>query len=624
MRRFLTLLILLFLASQQTHAQQSNQSIPVSSSGNGVGSGAAPIMGWYLGTQCPTANTSQCYNTPANTQQAVDCGWTSGSQVVGCGSSHFTAADIGKRVFGYITCDAFTSTMNTDAASQAITAGTQLTILAQSGTGLTLSANAANTHAGNTGCLIWGTPDDTAAAAIDTAMQSATQCPILHLAAGYYMFTDPHFFTNPTACLAEGTIHPGIGGSFGNVFYAAGFEISGRGVGNTIIYLTPGFPENSTCNHGYNGSVADACFVRTLEGRWSDFQITGGQNALANSPAGNIVLVGVYGPGSIDNWTCTNWGPGQAQFRTYGMKVTGWEQWYQLNNSGCGSIGIDILSSTASLVTGIKVRVENSPYGLAVEGPNTNTLAAFTCYDCAFYNPQVQNSGLGASPPGTGILNKGGNILLYHNDFSSSIGSVKNLGIWNTVAGGQIRIQNSTFRISAGAATSGSILCDAACDVYAQNNNFTALGSGNTYKDVANSRFFDQGGNSFIGGTVNLSGTAFQSASATGTASSTANWATTSGWGTTSKNSAVGDSHRTVVSLTTTVSGSASPVLTWTFPTPYPLAAPSSCAVIQTGGTFGTLTNPVPSSLTTTSVAFTFSGTPTATQTYIFDVSCGP
>lgn len=107
-----------------------------------------------------------------------------------------------------------------------------------------------------------------------------------------------------------------------------------------------------------------------------------------------------------------------------------------------------------------------------------------------------------------------------------------------------------------------------------------------------------------------------------GTACATGNWALTSGWGTSSIASVGtgGDSHRCHVTITG-AAGAAGPVLTWTYPKAY-LQAPGGCQITG-GGATTDLTSGRQTSISATSTAFTFTGTPSA-QTYVFDVACGP
>jgi hypothetical protein len=142
----------------------------------------------------------------------------------------------------------------------------------------------------------------------------------------------------------------------------------------------------------------------------------------------------------------------------------------------------------------------------------------------------------------------------------------------------------------------------------------------------ATDKFFDDGGNTFVQGTLANSiaaGTLFGSLSATGNALVIGNVVLTSGWGTSTVTSASGDSHRMRFTITVAGTPAAGPVVTVTFPTAYPFIAPASCGIQQVGGTF-TLTNPAVGIPTTTTVAITFTGTPVAAQVYTYDLSCGP
>ena len=98
----------------------------------------------------------------------------------------------------------------------------------------------------------------------------------------------------------------------------------------------------------------------------------------------------------------------------------------------------------------------------------------------------------------------------------------------------------------------------------------------------------------------------------------TGNFALTSGWGTSSVTSVAANGNIQGCHVTITgAAGSASPVLTWTYPVATAIA-PGSCHL---SGASGTLTGVSTGTPGTTSVAYTFTGTPSA-QTYIFDVGC--
>lgn len=139
-----------------------------------------------------------------------------------------------------------------------------------------------------------------------------------------------------------------------------------------------------------------------------------------------------------------------------------------------------------------------------------------------------------------------------------------------------------------------------------------------------NIQFFDECGNTLnVGGMSLFAGTVYGDCSVRGTADTAAKHVLTSGWGTANVNTVTGQT--TAVTFTISVTGgvpAASPVLTDTFATAF-LATPSGgCSLTEIGGTFGVLTNPVPSSLSATGVVWTFSGTPVSGQSYTFQRIC--
>jgi hypothetical protein len=549
---------------------------------------SAPPMGFYYTNQCPIANTAFCFYTPSDTQQAVTCSWTTSSATITCTSGPFVPTDVGKRFYGYVSCNAFTGNLVSNASSGAITTGTAYTIATYiSATQVTLSANPANAvslAAGVGGCGIWGHLDDTGAAALSAAVAASTTCPKVFFAAAYYMFSTPPSFmaSQPPACAITGGVY---GGSLGNLFYAYGYDVEGRGVAVTQIFLTPGFPETGACNSGSGGS---ACFFEPLEARWADFSITGGMNSQGGNVATNIALLQVVGPASLENFTCLNWGAGNTSLFRTGIQTSNWVQFYQVNNSGCGDVGWDIL--TASLVTGIKVRIENSPFALSVDGPGFG-FEALTCYDCGFYEAQFTNSNAAAANPFV-ITNRGGNILLYHNNIQSA-GNTVTAGVDGymcTIAGCILKAKESYFNFSTGSSSNNnsSIVCTVACDNYLENTSLTAQSAGNTYKDgVATSRMFDEGGNSGFasGGGVSLTGNVYGSPSTTGTQLVTGNVVLTSGWGTGAAASAFnGSSGSEYWTTTIGTAPSATAVTTVTFPVPFIAGSKVSCSATLANG----------------------------------------
>ena len=222
------------------------------------GSGAGPTMGWYLSPQCPPSNTSQCFYTYGDTQQAADCGWTTSNGVITCTGNHFTAADVGKSVMGFQTCNTDMTTAHASGNEIAPNAAMPTITTYNSPTSVTISATPANAmtiHAAFPpgGCLVWGHIDDSGFSALSTAVQAASQCPKVFLAAGNYLVTTPPGLmtgTNPPSCavLGPSTGNP-ITAGFGNATLPVGFELEGRGVGPTQIFLSTNFPNGDSCQH---------------------------------------------------------------------------------------------------------------------------------------------------------------------------------------------------------------------------------------------------------------------------------------------------------------------------------------------------------------------------------------
>jgi hypothetical protein len=603
-----------------------------SASSGGVGAGAAPVIGFYLSNNCPVADTSSCYYTPANAQQANDCSYTISTALVTCATAHFFTTDVNKRIMGYKTCSAF-SAISSNNNNDPITTGAQLTIATyNSPTSITMSGNASQTVSGNVACVIWASPDDSGASAMDTAMQAALQCPRGHLANAYYWFNVPHFFTNPTACKNLGPTYPAAAGA-GNMFYAAGFEWDGRGPGTAVIFIPPGFPETGTCNNGLSGN---ACFVVVVEGRVSNIMITGGGNYSSSVFTNHNNLMEVDGPASLDWFTCINFGVTNAG--TGGESGVGayvWAQLYQVNISGCGDASIS--TNVSSSVTAIKVSVDNpGTFGWnigALTDYYSQTVAQFSkynliCYDCLVF------SGVGLHGSSYALMNNNGLAVKAYNLRLSPyfFPAVTNVVGYQCATTGCLLDAQDTYADMTGNGTNAqtgwiALKCLAKCTNHIENSIFKGTSGGFGYSDgVATSSLFDMGGGNVIT-PVSIAGNVYGSPSATGTALATSNVGLTTGWSTSTVSSVGpnGDNHRGVFTITAAGTPAASPTITLTFPNATGfIVAPSFCTLAQTGGTLGVVTVPLNAAgtPTTTNVLFTLSGTAVATQTYTFAYTC--
>lgn len=465
---------------------------PSGSGSSGNVTAANPALAFNFSPSC-SPTTTGCVNTFADTQQAVDCAWTGGTNTVTCNSAHFVSSDTGKLAFGYQTCNAFASTLISDAASGATvnSGGASTTMTFVSATSVTLSANATNSATVQTGqsgggCFIWGHADDAGAATLSTQVAAAGACPKIFLTNAYYLFTTPPGFmvNQPAACNITGGSY---GGTLGNLFYSYGFDLEGRGVGVTQIFIPPWF---TGCT---NGPESNACFVQPIESQWQDFSITGGGNSQGIT---SKTLVREVGPNTVNYVTFLNWGAGNAT--TICTKNTAWATWYQVNNSGCGYIGHDIANNLSSANwSGIRVAIENSPRALQVEAadPVGGTYTA-NCYDCHFF--QSEFAPVSGSAELINLIS--GSVLLTRAFISVANNSAGISAIQTSASGARIVIKQSTFACGAGNATSGSVFLSSSGTFVSEDNVLCSGASGHPYFDSAGSLFIDQGNNKGLAG----------------------------------------------------------------------------------------------------------------------------
>jgi hypothetical protein len=513
---------------------------------SGGGTGSLPVQAQPLAPGmialspfCNASNTNNCYNTPANTVIDNTCSWTTGSATVTCTDAPFVSADTGKNAMGWTTCQAFGSNGGTGAISDSITR----TITFASSTTVTLSANPA-ANSGANACFIWGNSDDTAFDSVDTLLTTyIASCPHVEMAAGNYWIERPHFYTNPAGC----TNNPALAGfsgaaQFGNIFYAGGLRISGRGRSSTTLYLGPSFPGTGACTHGASGSAGSACFVRVIGGQWDNFTLTGGGNMKAPNIAGKW-LIYTQGPGALQNFNCINIGgnDGTGFNSTLGIVYSAWERWFEVDNSGCGTVGVNGLAigGTGPSLNAVRLRIENSAQvGITVVGPaGAAGTPNFTCYDCGISLAQF-------TPSGNNIMYaifhaNSGNMQCTLCNIQTGFGTnVTNqmIGFSNRTAGGVavFRDSNLWFGNTTGSTTSGAIELVASGTVTLQNVDLRARASGKVYADVVGSKLVNEGGVviSGLGGGVTLNGTQQVTASETQAGTCTTNAATVTFGGT--------------------------------------------------------------------------------------------
>jgi len=344
----------------------------------GTSFSAAPKMGFYIGPDCPVANTGQCFNTPANGFYDTTCTWSNASTTLTCSDNPFNINMVGEVVEGWSTCQ-------TDLASgsygSAIAGGTTLFTISTftDSNHVVLSGTPANTQATSPSCLYVGSLDDTAASALDTAIQAVTTfCPKIFLAAANYSFAIPHFFTQPNGCKNIPGLTGGTSGTFGNLDLPEGFQIEGRGPGNTLIHLVNSFPGTTGCAFVTYNSIS-SCFAIPPLGEWRDFQITGdGQFNTCGSITASAVNLIYSAVANIDHVLLTNFcgNAASAGHLNTGLMADLFTQMNYFNISGFGDRGIR--TTGGGLVYGYRVAVENTP-STAVWADST-----FSCHSCVF------------------------------------------------------------------------------------------------------------------------------------------------------------------------------------------------------------------------------------------------
>lgn len=517
-----TLLVLIFLLLTGTIFSpallaQSNMS------GNGSSTASpspAPKMAFYLTPDCSTVVNAYCQNTPADSVEFNDCNWTAAATDVNCVASHFTSADVGKNIMGAGNCGADNQGIGSaNGTGGQIATATAVTVASFiSGTHITLSGIPANAVVSN-GCIILGHLDDTGAAALDTLMQAAATCPKLFLAAANYFFSSPHFFTNPAACAAIG---PGQA-TQGTTTLPAGFEIEGRGVGPTTLWMNSNFPNGDACTHKPPPATTGGCWVIPLMGKWSGFRLDGGGQHTAPN-LNNLALI-TMAVGTLENFTCTNMG--WKGTNSIGINMALLSQLYQVNNAGCGAIG---LQAEGQLSSGFRVFIENSATRALNMPGNTSGTDTFTCYFCEFALPSSGSANTQVILNGGGILKLIGSQVYSGNNTSSNTGIT---GYKCTGATGVLYSDMVVYSFANGGAANddGSLWNSVSgCQIKIRDSQITAQSAGGLYFDVAGAIYNDLGGNIYTGAFFNTNGTYIaDSHSLTGTCTGVATASSTLG-----------------------------------------------------------------------------------------------
>jgi len=543
---------------------------------------------------------------------------TSGTSVINCPACNFnTNATVGQIVYASNLTALGFSTSTVIKLPQ----GTISQI--NSNTQITVSTTFADTTCQVSGnCfLVWGTDETTQLQNAWTAVLNS--CSTLNLTGvnpegtgpGVILVTSGPVWANPSAlCQGTGGVRSGVG-------------IQGQGFDSTYIMPTPSFASTG-CTAGASGN---ACFAITTDGgHIRQFTIHGGGNSQPG--AGFTTKIGLE-IDSLNNAYANDiqllfWGGNSSLSLGTGLELRGGEIiTYNVGEDGFGGVGRRYVSNGN---LGPTTEVEPGSYdnGFANFYDNNSANPVFTIggnygaggntFAC------INNSAIWHSTGDTFGLATGQGTAISGNGIQ--LGSC--LDYSGTVTGAGTMYMSQDLLYATPSAGHGVLYTQASnITLQASQSQFVNLGASAT-SDVFfnNGNIFDNGGNTFTKGSgrfldTSSTGTSFGTNSITGTTITAGAAVLSAGWGTTAAWSALAGNNSFNGTITASGTGQlANPTITYTFPVAY-VYAPPTCIAFQVGGTQaqGTFAT---SSLTTTGVVFTYSGTPGAANTVFVQVEC--
>ena len=558
----------------------------------GVGSVTPSGNGIYLATTCPTLMTT-CFTVFDDVQADLNATYSIGSATVTtsaptapflCPGGIFPCSaagpgsDVGKIIWGTANCGAGTPAVS---CTYNLPQGTISTV--NSPHSVTASTTAIANSGGGNNPLFWGHDDGSQIAASNAAMIANA----LYGPASSLTFPCGVMFTSVPPLIQPSTVT------------AVTYGIQGCGGGGTTIMPLP----RMNCT----GGAGFGCLISTSPhsvntgnvqagGHFRDLVFYGGgldvPDAGATFTAGTS---GIYVSGfdSLDN-----------------VWVLGWLWNNSVSNPGITNNGALMINS--------------GTVGAGRDNCFLNGLAL---------RPAAMHGGSCGGSHATSITATAGQVSTFGvygrpaSGFFTSISMLNSGAIWyshgDTINGDFQSTGGSTYfsgtEINQNGAGGSPINANGGT-IHLQNVRLSSAGasiaqtSGTVYDDCGNGPF-----NTAASTITNLYG----DCSITGVADVAGNHALTSGWGTANVNTVTGSTKdiRFTISITGGVPAGG-PVLTDTFAVPF-LATPNGgCTLIQVGGTFAVITNPVSSSLTRTGVTWTFAGTPVNGQSYSFVRHC--
>jgi hypothetical protein len=546
--------------------------------------------GIYVTTACGGA--TNCFQVLSDVQVTTNASYSNGSQTVTTVASDpaFVAGDVGKIEFAAGRCTGDVSRCFYDVPQGTIS-------VVVSAHNITVSAAATNTSSGtnNANNFAWGHDDGAQLLAAFNALfplvfVSTAAIPqpqkALSLSCGM-MFTSLPLFVTPVPTDTQGGGIAGCGGAGGTVI----IPLPKMNCNTTNGCL---FADNNNNQIG-NGLNNMGWHVRDLTfwGLGTDVK-----DAAATFTSGNA---GIYTNffDELENVWVVGWLWNQAN--SIGAKSVG-STWLASGAVGAGNSAcvLTSIASTAAVMTGGQCGGSNSA-SITISGA-TSIVHTTGIYGNQYFGASnCSGSAIGA------ITVTGGTWVSTGDSITQSV----------CVSGGSVYLTGTTVNQTGGG---NSVLGVTGGNLHLSNTQIRATGTPITQ---SGGTIYDNCGNGILPapGSPPVITNLYGSCSITGVADVLANHVLTSNWGTSAVSAVTGSTNDVKFTITTTVGGAAGPVLTDTFAVPYWATPGGGCILTQVGGTFGVITNPVPSALSRTGVTWTFAGTPSA-NTYIFARHC--
>jgi hypothetical protein len=563
------------------------------------------------------------YNADFKVQFVGDASWTNATQTVNFPQAdvNLSAVAVGYIMFG-TNCIAQINPNLVSSCSVSVPQGTIASIGVNS-VGISTTTTTTCTPSSTVTCnFAVGKQDDTSA--INTAATAAYNtaggnCALSFPAGAAFISAAIVIGPGNNRCWqgATGTTSIADLTSVGPIAY-------GQGSGATVFIILPSF-NAASCTGGGGGNK---CFFTLGNMFITGFSITGlGNPGTGSQSIGLVSIEGTNGGGACD---------GGTTIRDVALSVF----WWNVTNTIGLSLGQASCNNSVALnvnisafgATELAVLVSGNTYtatGLFAWGGSSNTISynaanssTFNCFGCQFGGPLSGNVAiLVCGAVGTAHWNDYGGKWAYFNG-TPTIESVLICSSGSAV----FLFDGDNLSINPGTTSTSQIFfLTAGSTVRLRDTTVTATGTNNRLANTGASDFiYDESGNTITNGTVasTFAGPVYGiTNSALGTKCATGNFALTSGWGTSTIASVTANGSILGCQITITgAAGLANPVLTWTYPVaPGWGIGPASCHI--SGGGQGTLTGAQAGTPGATSVAYTFTGTPSV-QTYIFDVGC--